>query len=47
MHATLSADRFRDHLEVHAENETIGPNRLRAKDVVWTATVGGAKTLGM
>jgi 5-methylthioadenosine/S-adenosylhomocysteine deaminase len=47
MRATLSADRSRDHLEAHAKNETITANRLRAEDVVWMATMGGAKTLGM
>ena len=46
MRATLSADRSRDHLEAHAKNETITANRLRAEDVVWMATMGGAKSLG-
>lgn len=47
MRATLSADRSRDHLEAHAKGETINANRLRAEDVVWMATMGGAKSLGM
>lgn len=47
MRATLSADRSRDHLEAHAKNETIVANRLRAGDVLWMATMGGAKSLGM
>jgi 5-methylthioadenosine/S-adenosylhomocysteine deaminase len=47
MRATLSADRSRDHLEAHAKNETITANRLRAEDVVWMATMGGATSLGM
>jgi cytosine/adenosine deaminase-related metal-dependent hydrolase len=47
MRATLGADRARDHLEAHAKDETVTANRLRAEDVVWMATMGGAKTLGM
>ncbi|MEO5922060.1 MAG: amidohydrolase family protein, partial [Pseudolysinimonas sp.] len=47
MRATLSSDRSRDHLEAHAKGETINVNRLRAEDVIWMATMGGAKSLGM
>ena len=47
MRATLSADRSREHLEAHARNETVVANRLRAEDVVWSATMGGALALGM
>jgi 5-methylthioadenosine/S-adenosylhomocysteine deaminase len=47
MRSTLSADRSRDHLEAHAKNETIVANRLTAGDVLWMATMGGAKSLGM
>ncbi|HVL61518.1 MAG TPA: amidohydrolase family protein [Microbacterium sp.] len=47
MRATLSAFRSRDHLEAQAKGETINVNRLRAEDVVWSATMGGAHTLGM
>jgi cytosine/adenosine deaminase-related metal-dependent hydrolase len=47
MRATLSAHRSRDHLEAHAKGETMAVNRLRAEDVLWMATMGGAKALGM
>lgn len=47
MRATLSADRSREHLEAHAVGETIVNNRLRARDVVEWATIGGAEALGM
>ncbi|MGC7098320.1 amidohydrolase family protein [Amycolatopsis lurida] len=47
MRATLSADRSREHLEAHAENETVAHNRLRAEHVVEWATMGGAKALGL
>lgn len=47
MRATLSSDRSRDHLEAHAKGETVNANRLRAEDVIWMATMGGAKSLGM
>ena len=47
MRATLSADRSRDHLEAHARGETIVANRMRAEDAVWSATMGGAISLGM
>lgn len=47
MRATLSAFRSRDHLEAQAKGETVNVNRLRAEDVVWSATMGGAHSLGM
>lgn len=47
MRATLSSDRSRDHLEAHVKNETVAVNRLRAEDVIWMATQGGANALGM
>lgn len=47
MRATLSSDRSRDHLEAHRTGETINVNQLRAEDVIWMATMGGAKSLGM
>lgn len=47
MRATLSADRSRAHLEAHATGDTVNVNQLRAEDVIWMATMGGAKTLGM
>lgn len=47
MRATLSADRSREHLEAHSKGETVNVNRLRAEDVLWMATMGGATSLGM
>ncbi len=47
MRATLNADRAREHLEAQSKGETVVANRLRAEDVVWQATMGGAKSLGM
>jgi cytosine/adenosine deaminase-related metal-dependent hydrolase len=47
MRATLSSDRSRDHLEAHRKGETVNVNRMRAEDVIWMATMGGAKSLGM
>ncbi|MGR0220678.1 amidohydrolase family protein [Agromyces sp. ZXT2-6] len=47
MRATLSAFRSRDHLEAQSKGDTVNVNRLRAEDVVWQATMGGATTLGM
>ncbi|KPI15577.1 S-adenosylhomocysteine deaminase [Actinobacteria bacterium OK074] len=47
MRATLSADRSREHLAAHAVDETVVHNRLRARDVVEWATVGGARALGL
>src|SRR5215207_1959637 len=46
MRATLSAFRSRDHLEAQSKGDTVNVNRLRAEDVVWQATMGGATTLG-
>jgi 5-methylthioadenosine/S-adenosylhomocysteine deaminase len=47
MRATLSADRAREHLEAHSQDETVTHHRLRAEQVVDWATRGGAKALGM
>lgn len=47
MRATLSADRVREHLEAHGRNETVVANQLRAEDVIWSATMGGATAIGM
>jgi len=47
MRATLSSDRSRDHLEAHRKGDTVAVNRMRAEDVIWMATMGGAKALGM
>jgi cytosine/adenosine deaminase-related metal-dependent hydrolase len=47
MRATLSADRSREHLEAHANGETVVNNQLRAKDVAHWATIGGAAALGL
>jgi 5-methylthioadenosine/S-adenosylhomocysteine deaminase len=47
MRATLSADRAREHLEAHAAGETVAHHRLRARDVVEWATIGGARALGL
>jgi 5-methylthioadenosine/S-adenosylhomocysteine deaminase len=47
MRATLSADRSREHLEAHAAGETVVHNKLRARDVVEWATIGGARALGL
>ncbi|WP_314173452.1 amidohydrolase family protein [Streptomyces winkii] len=47
MRATLGADRAREHLEAHAEGETVTHCRLRADQVVEWATRGGARALGL
>jgi len=47
MRATLSADRSREHLEAHKQNETVTHCHLRAEQVVNWATMGGASALGM
>lgn len=47
MRTTLSADRSREHLEAHGQQETITNHHLRAEHVVDWATRGGAKALGM
>jgi cytosine/adenosine deaminase-related metal-dependent hydrolase len=46
MRTTLGADRAREHLEAHANGETVTHSALRAEQVVEWATVGGAKALG-
>ncbi|MEV6824434.1 amidohydrolase family protein [Amycolatopsis sp. NPDC051102] len=46
MRATLGADRSREHLEAHAEGETVTHAALRAEQVVEWATRGGAAALG-
>ena len=47
MRSTLSAFRSSDHLDLQAHGEAVNVNRLRAEDVVYQATMGGATTLGM
>ncbi len=47
MRTTLSADRSREHLEAHAQQQTITNHHLRAEQVVDWATRGGARALGM
>jgi 5-methylthioadenosine/S-adenosylhomocysteine deaminase len=47
MRATLSADRAREHLEAHQAGETVVHHKLRARDVVEWATIGGARVLGL
>lgn len=47
MRATLNADRAREHLEAHRNNETVMLSHLRAEQVVTWATLGGAQALGM
>jgi cytosine/adenosine deaminase-related metal-dependent hydrolase len=47
MRATLSADRSRAHLEAHKVGDTVAVNQLRAEDVLWMATQGGANAIGM
>ncbi|WP_433786215.1 amidohydrolase family protein [Actinomycetospora sp. CA-101289] len=46
MRSTLSADRSREHLEAHAQGETVTHHALRAEHVVEMATLGGARALG-
>ena len=46
MRSTLGADRSREHLEAHAEGETVTHVHLRAEQVVDWATRGGARALG-
>ncbi|MFJ9629696.1 amidohydrolase family protein [Streptomyces sp. NPDC091280] len=46
MRTTLGADRAREHLEAHAEGETVTHCALRAEQVVEWATRGGARALG-
>jgi 5-methylthioadenosine/S-adenosylhomocysteine deaminase len=47
MRATLSADRAREHLEAHNQDDTVTHHKLRAEQVVEWATRGGARALGM
>ncbi|MEU8075638.1 amidohydrolase family protein [Catellatospora citrea] len=47
MRATLGADRAREHLQAHAEGQTVTHTHLRAEQVVEWATRGGARALGM
>lgn len=47
MRSTLGADRSREHMEAHAQSETVTNSVLRAQDVVEMATMGGARALGM
>ncbi|WP_210418173.1 amidohydrolase family protein [Ruania zhangjianzhongii] len=47
MRATLASDRAREHLEAHANGDTVTNIALRAEQVVDWATRGGAKTLGL
>ncbi|MGE5286365.1 MAG: amidohydrolase family protein [Micromonosporaceae bacterium] len=47
MRATLGADRSREHLEAHQQQETVTHCYLRAGHVVEWATLGGAKALGL
>ncbi|MEU6792069.1 amidohydrolase family protein [Nonomuraea wenchangensis] len=46
MRATLGADRSREHLEAHANGDTVTHAGLRADQVVEWATRGGARALG-
>ncbi|MFF0772892.1 amidohydrolase family protein [Nonomuraea wenchangensis] len=46
MRATLGADRSREHLEAHANGDTVTHASLRADQVVEWATRGGARALG-
>jgi 5-methylthioadenosine/S-adenosylhomocysteine deaminase len=47
MRATLGADRSREHLEAHGNQNTVTNSHLRAEHVVEWATLGGARALGM
>ena len=47
MRATLNADRAMEHYEAHAGDNTVTNHILRAEDVVYFATRGGAKALGL
>jgi cytosine/adenosine deaminase-related metal-dependent hydrolase len=46
MRTTLGADRSREHLEAHANGETVTNAALRAEHVVHWATRGGAHAIG-
>jgi len=45
MRATLGADRSREHLEAHAQGDTVTNHHLRAEHVVDWATRGGSRAL--
>ncbi len=47
MRTTLGADRAREHLEAHAQQETVTNCHLRAEEVVDWATRGGSRALGL
>jgi 5-methylthioadenosine/S-adenosylhomocysteine deaminase len=47
MRSTLGADRSREHLEAHAQGDTVTHCHLRAEQVVEWATRGGARALGL
>ncbi len=47
MRATLGADRSREHLEAHGNQDTVTNCHLRAEHVVGWATRGGARALGL
>ena len=47
MRTTLGADRSREHLEAHRNQETVTHLHLRAQQVVEWATRGGSRALGM
>ncbi|MGK5684989.1 amidohydrolase family protein [Actinoplanes sp. URMC 104] len=47
MRSTLNADRAREHLEAHGNQETVTHHHLRAEQVVDWATRGGARALGL
>jgi 5-methylthioadenosine/S-adenosylhomocysteine deaminase len=47
MRSTLGADRSREHLEAHKNNDTVTHVHLRAEQVVDWATRGGSRALGM
>jgi 5-methylthioadenosine/S-adenosylhomocysteine deaminase len=47
MRATLGADRSREHLQAHGNQDTVTNCHLRAEHVVDWATRGGARALGL
>ena len=47
MRATMSADRSREHMAAHKDEETVVHHQLRASDVVRWATMGGAENLDL
>ncbi|RDI24757.1 amidohydrolase family protein [Lentzea flaviverrucosa] len=46
MRTTLGADRSREHMAAHGNNDTVTHSSLRAEQVVQWATMGGARALG-